>query len=494
MSFKSMMFDKPRVRYAPSPTGEPHVGNIRTALFDWLISKKYDGKFIIREEDTDQARIINGAMNQQEESLRWLGLNWDEGLGTTGDYGPYVQSKRIGLYHEFAEKLLLSGNAYKCFCSKERLDELRGIQNNSKSSFIGYDGKCKNNIGDSYYPKEECVIRFNMPDSGKSVIADLVRGNIEFNNSLMEDFVILKSDCYPTYHFASVIDDHLMRISIVIRGEEWLSSLPRHIQIYEAFGWEIPQFAHLPTILAMDKTKLSKRHGATSILEFKADGYLPEAMINFLSLLGWSIDGEKEIISVTDLIQKFDISTLNSSGAVFDKEKLNWMNGYYIRNKNDYELGNILFEYWQEYPPEVFEWQPTLMETIQIVPLISQRLKTLGEAASWVSFLYKKEIYYDIEELIEKSTVTIAQKVVDIALIELEKLEYFESDKIEELLRTIFFEEEIKTGVFLGIIRLATSGQKISPPIFQSLEILGKQRTLRFLKNCQSLIQVFNTY
>ena len=293
---------KVRVRYAPSPTGEPHVGNIRTALFDWLFARNKGGDFIVRVEDTDQARRVEGAIELQKESLQWLGLDWDEGLGEKGESGPYVQSERLDYYENAVSRLLTIGAAYKCFCTSERLESLRQIQKQQKLSRLGYDGKCRSLKKEKLQKMESesipFVVRFLMPDEGISQIDDLVRGIIEFDNDLVEDFVILKADGFPTYHLASVVDDHHMGITHVFRGEEWVSSIPRHVQIYRAFDWETPIYAHLPTILAPDKTKLSKRHGATSVLEYKERGYLPDAVVNFLSLLGWSLDGELSLIHI----------------------------------------------------------------------------------------------------------------------------------------------------------------------------------------------------
>ena len=350
-----MDFPKIRVRYAPSPTGEPHVGNIRTALFDWLIARNSSGQFIVRVEDTDQARKVEGAIELQKDSLKWLGLDWDEGLGLDGKYGPYTQSERLTLYTDVAERLMQNGKAYKCFCDGERLSKLRKTQLESKATLVGYDGYCRSLKSDESN-SGSFVVRFKMPGSGISELDDLVRGHLKFDNSLSDDFIILKSDGYPTYHLASVVDDHYMDISHVLRGEEWVSSVPRHVQLYLALEWEIPLFAHLPTILAPDKSKLSKRHGATSVLEYKKAGYLPEAMFNFLSLLGWSIDGDTEIISKEDLVRKFDPSRISSASAIFDIEKLNWMNGHYIRSMSSLELSQILGNYWREFPPIVSKY------------------------------------------------------------------------------------------------------------------------------------------
>jgi glutamyl-tRNA synthetase len=482
-----MDFSKIRVRYAPSPTGEPHVGNIRTALFDWLIARNSSGQFIVRVEDTDQARKVEGAIELQKASLKWLGLDWDEGLGLDGKYGPYTQSERLTLYTDVAERLLQNGKAYKCICNAERLSKLRKKQLENKVALVGYDGHCRSKKLDGSDIPGSFVVRFKMPDVGISEMEDLVRGHLEFDNSLSDDFIILKSDGYPTYHLASVVDDHYMEISHVLRGEEWVSSVPRHIQLYLALGWEMPLFAHLPTILAPDKSKLSKRHGATSVLEYKKAGYLPEAMFNFLSLLGWSLDGDTEIISKEDLISKFDPSRISSASAIFDIEKLNWMNGHYIRSMSSLELSQILESYWKEFPPENFDRNPSSGEVDKISKLVQERIKVLSEASDLVAFVFKNEITYDPNELIQKqmdaeSTVQILDRVDKLV----STIEIFSSSTIEVELRALADSMDVKVGTLLGTVRVATSGQKVSPPLFDSLEVLGRNRVLELLHVAKS--------
>lgn len=479
-----MKDSKIRVRYAPSPTGEPHLGNLRTALFDWLFSKNQGGSFVIREEDTDQGRKIDTAMALQKLSLDWLGLDWDEGLGKDGGYGPYIQSERLQYYQESIQTLLELGKAYKCYCSSERLEQLRIDQRNSKSSKLGYDGYCRNRTTDKDdgFLDKSYVVRFSMPYDGISLIDDIVRGHVEFSNEDVDDFVILKSDGFPTYHLASVVDDHYMNITHVFRGEEWLPSVPRHVQLYDALGWIPPIYAHLPYILAPDKSKLSKRHGATSVLEYKEKGYVPDAMINFLSLLGWSLDGETEIISRDDLVKHFSINRINDSGAVFDIDKLNWMNGHYLRNMSQEELAYHLYEYWTEYIPLEFDQNPTLKDTESIVELVQERIKTLKDAAPLIAFLFKDHINYKLDDLVQKGldvdkTIEILKQSVYL----LNKLDDFSSDNIEDSLRSFAKQNEIKLGHFLGTIRFAITAQEISPPLFKSIEILDKELTLNRL-------------
>ena len=317
-----------RTRYAPSPTGEPHVGNIRTALFAWLTARANNGSFVLRIEDTDQRRKVEGAVEMQMEALRWLGVDWDEGPDIGGAYGPYTQSQRLEHYRQAADQLVESGRAYNCYCSPERLSKMRESQRQRERT--GYDRRCRNRAPSpdgSVTP----VVRFKMPVDGETVVQDIVRGRVTFRNDLLDDYVVLKSDGFPTYHLAHLVDDHLMEMSHVIRAEEWLPSLPLHIRIYEAFGWEPPQFAHVPNILAPDKSKLSKRHGATSTLSYREQGYVPDAILNFLALLGWSLDDRTDLIPREDLKRQFSLDRVSRSPAVFQTDKLDWMNGQYIK-------------------------------------------------------------------------------------------------------------------------------------------------------------------
>jgi len=482
-----------RVRYAPSPTGEPHLGNLRTALFNWLFSKNQGGVFIVREEDTDQNRKIDAAMELQERSLNWLGLDWDEGLGKEGQFGPYIQSERLNYYQKAVQILLESNKAYKCYCSKERLDQLRLDQRNAKSSKLGYDGHCKNIIvnSDNKISNKNYVIRFSMPSNGISSINDVVRGLVEFPNDDVDDFVLLKTDGFPTYHLASVVDDHYMNISHVFRGEEWLPSVPKHIQLYKSLGWDPPVYLHLPYILAPDKSKLSKRHGATSALSYKEKGYLPDAMVNFLSLLGWSLDGKTEIISRNDLIDHFSIERINDSGAVFDIEKLNWMNGHYLRNMIPEELANNLHKYWVEYPPVEFDRTPTIEETNLITVLVQERIKTLNDAAPLVAFVFREHIYYEPFDVIQKGLdATETKKILNQSIIVLNNIDDFVSVNIENNLRSFAKENDLKLGYFLGTIRFATTAQEISPPLFKSIEILGKRLTLKRLEEASKILDL----
>ena len=371
-----------RVRYAPSPTGEPHVGNIRTAIFNWLLARNQGGVFIVRIEDTDVKRRVEGATEVILESLRWLGLDWDEGPEVGGPYAPYVQSQRLAYYHDAAQRLLDQGKAYYCYCSPERLERMRREQMQQRQP-TRYDRLCRT-MPDA--EKHQLlargitpVVRFKMSLEGQTVFHDLIRGAVTFDFSVLDDFVLLKSDGYPTYHLASVVDDHMMLISHVLRAEEWLSSAPRHQELYRALEYPMPQFAHLPIILGPDRAKLSKRHGATSVLEYRHMGYLPDVLLNFLVLLGWSLDDHTEFIPREELIRHFSLERVGESPAVFNLEKLAWLNGVYMRQLAPEELADMLAPLLDEHLPASVPRPIERTYLLRIVPLIQERLKTLEE-------------------------------------------------------------------------------------------------------------------
>ena len=473
-----------RVRFAPSPTGEPHVGNIRTAIFSWLFARGRDGTFLIRIEDTDRARLTEGAVESILDSLRWLGLDWDEGPDIGGDFGPYRQSERTerGDYRIAANRLVSSGHGYYCFCTSERLDKVRAGQR-AAGVAPAYDRHCRS-LGGSELSRAlnggiPPVIRFAAPAEGETVVSDIVRGEVSFENRVMDDFVLLKSDGYPTYHLASVVDDRAMRISHVIRADEWLPSLPRHWLLYEALGFERPQFAHVPVILAPDKSKLSKRHGATSVSEFRKEGFLPDAMINFLTLLGWSLDDRTEILSREELFQHFSLERVSRSPAVFSTEKLEWMNGLYIREAEPVGLADALREYWSSASPHGFDREPDADILLAVMPLIQERIKRLSEAAPMIRFLFADSLSYEPVDLIQRKmdpAGTLA--ALRSALAELSDADPFDAATIDPRLRALAADLGLKLGQLLGSLRIAVSGQRVSPPLFESMELLGRPRTL----------------
>lgn len=426
---------KIRTRFAPSPTGALHIGGVRTALYEYLVAKKGNGTFSLRIEDTDRARVVEGSPEDIIETLNWLGLKFD------GE--PIFQSKRADIYKEHANKLVEKGFAYE----------------------------------------QDGAVYFKTKKEGKSTIVDLV-GNrkIEFDNATQDDFVILKSDSFPTYHLAHVVDDHLMETNPVIRGAEWISSIPKHIMMFEAFGWEAPQYAHLPIILGPDKSKLSKRHGAKPALEFRKDGFLPEAILNFMALLGWTPPSGKEILSLSEMISEFDLSDVNIANPVFDITKLEWMNGEYIREMSDEELTKRLQEFLVDHPAKD--------KLSPVVPLIKERIKKLSDFVPLTDFLFEKP-EYDLQ-IFQKLTVghpersegskdlkIILQKVIE-KLEEMEKP--WRTEVFEETFRKLGEVEGIKAGDIFQLIRVAVSGQTVTPPLFESIKVLGEEKTLKRLK------------
>ena len=465
-----------RTRYAPSPTGEPHVGNIRTALFAWLTARAGNGAFVLRIEDTDQRRKVEGAVEMQMEALRWLGVEWDEGPDVGGSYGPYVQSQRLDHYREAAAKLIENGHAYRCYCTPERLAELRKSQ--SQSGRTGYDRRCRD-VAEPPAGAATPVVRFKMPVDGETVVEDIVRGSVTFRNDLLDDHVLLKSDGFPTYHLAHLVDDHLMEMSHVIRAEEWLPSLPLHVRMYEAFGWAPPQFAHVPNILAPDRSKLSKRHGATSTLSYREQGYVPDAMLNFLALLGWSLDDKTDLIPRADLKRQFSLDRVSRSPAVFQTDKLDWMNGQYIKAMDPPELARTLREFWRLHPADEIDGLPEVELLTRIAPLVSERLKSLRDAAPLTAFFFKEEPVYDAADLIQRGMDSDSTKfALDASLGALESLPEFSSPSIEQALRALAVELGLKVGQLLGVLRIAVTGQRVAPPLFESIEILGRDRSL----------------
>jgi glutamyl-tRNA synthetase len=475
-----------RVRYAPSPTGFPHVGNIRTALFNWLYARHTGGKFIVRIEDTDVARTVPGAVEAILDSLRWLGLDWDEGPEVNGPYGPYFQSRRLSVYQEVAERLVKEDYAYYCYCSSERLESMRAEQQRQNLP-TGYDRHCRLLSRDECKQKEAAgvkpVVRFKTPLEGQTRFQDLLRGEVIFENSLLDDFVLLKSDGYPTYHLANIIDDHLMQISHVLRAEEWLSSTPRHIMLYNALGFNPPQFAHLPMILGPDRSKLSKRHGATALTDYRDQGYLPETILNFLTLLGWSLDENTEIFNRQELIDNFSLERVSRTAAIFNKEKLDWMNGVYIRGLRADDLTSRVLPFMEkDFPPEIN--RPLDINYVrQIVPLIRERIITLKDAATYADFFFLDKLEYDSAMLIgKKMSAEISLTALKAAQEKLSSLESFSPDLLEDTLRHLADDLGMKTGQLLNPLRVATTGRDAAPPIFETMAVLGKERCLNRIK------------
>jgi glutamyl-tRNA synthetase len=471
--------DRPvRVRIAPSPTGYFHVGSARTALFNWLFARKTGGKFVVRVEDTDRTRYNPEAVPDLTESLRWLGLDWDEGPEIGGDCGPYYQSQRLALYQHYAAWLVEQDLAYKCYCSPERLAAVREEQRQNKRD-VGYDRHCRlltAGLQADYEAQGTTpVIRLKAPLEGRTTFHDILYGTITVENETLDDLVLLKSDGFPTYHLANVVDDHLMEISHIMRGDEWLPSVPKHILLYNAFGWEVPIYAHLPLILAPSgKGKLSKRHGGVEIRDFRHQGYLPEAMVNYLARVGWSYDDKTEIFGQEELIRYFDLSGINTSPARFSYERLEWMNAYYIRKLEASDLAERLVPFLAE-----ARFETTAADLYPMVPLVQERIKTLSEAVSWLDFFFQQDLEYDANLLIGKNMdVAESQNALSQARTTLACLGEFGVETIEPTLRELAENLSLKLGPLLGIIRVAVTGKTVAPPLFETLAILGQERTL----------------
>ena len=474
-----------RVRYAPSPTGEPHVGNLRTALFNWLYARHTGGVFILRIEDTDQARVVEGALDTIFDSLEWLGLDWDEGPRVGGLYGPYVQSERRAIHQEAAARLVQDGHAYHCYCTPEELAHMRKEQQRL-GQLPRYDWRCRN-LSDAEHGAREAmprVVRFKTPKEGDPIVVnDVIRGSVSFDPSVLDDFVLLKSDGYPTYHLANVVDDHAMQVSHVLRAEEWLSSAPRHLLVYRALGYGPPQFGHLPMILGPDRAKLSKRHGATALLEYRHNGFLPEVMWNFLALLGWSLDDKTEIFSREELVRHFSLERVGKSPAIFNLEKLTWMNGVYLRRLPAEDLANRLAETLETYiqhhrsPVQVL---PTAEYLRGLVPLIQERLKTLDPEEVWdlcALFLVETPKYED-PPVPRGLDVGTARTALEATMAALQRMAQFDAEAIEHVLRPLAERLQLRTRELFGAIRIAVTGRTAAPPLFDTLAVLGKDRVL----------------
>ena len=478
-----------RVRFAPSPTGYPHLGNIRTALFNWLFARHHGGKFILRIEDTDIARKVEGAVEVILDSLQWLGLNWDE--------GPYFQSQRLSIYHEIAQRLLEESHAYLCYCSPERLETMRQEQAKRKQP-PKYDRHCRDLTQHERTRLEATsitpVIRFKTPLEGETTFYDLIYGPVTFKHDTLDDFILLKSDGYPTYHLANVVDDHLMAISHVLRAEEWLSSTPRHVLLYQALNWQPPQFAHLPMILGPDRAKLSKRHGATNISEYQKQGYLPDAMVNFLALLGWSLDDRTELLSREELIKYFSLERVGKTAAVFNKDKLEWMNGVYLRKLSLGEFVQQAMPFLDRELPESVERPLNDSYVSQVLSLIQERAKTLAEIPQLASFFFLDELQYDAGLLLSgKLDAKSAAKAITIASQKLKQVTTWDATTLEGVLRPLTTELNLGTGEFFGLLRVAVTGRTAAPPLFQTMAVLGKEKCLKRLDTAlQSLSTYFN--
>lgn len=492
-----------RVRFAPSPTGFMHIGNLRAALYNYLFAKHNDGVLVVRIEDTDQTRLVTDGVESIIKTLKWAGIDWDEGpflnenndIVEKGDKGPYVQSQRLSIYKRYVDELIENANAYYCFCTSECLAEMRKKQTEAKQPPM-YDKTCLHLSQDEVKGEIEKgtahVVRLKVPQEGETIVEDIIHGPVKFENKLIDDSVLLKSDGFPTYHLANIVDDHFMEITHVIRGDEWLPSAPKHILLYKAFGWTPPQFAHLPLLLNSDRSKLSKRSGEVSVEEYIKKGYLPQAIINFIALLGWNPRGDREVYAMDELIAEFKLENVNKGGTVVNFEKMEWINGEYIRRlsadallaavmpllKEAYnieERGNERF-----FVPALFEELP-LDYFKKIIEVSRDRLRVTRDIIELSDFFLARQLDYKPEILVWKKSTP--EKTLE----SLNRLRTFlgavgENDwtaaKLENLLKEFIKTEDIGTGDTLWPMRVALTGREASPGPFETADVLGKERTL----------------
>jgi glutamyl-tRNA synthetase len=474
----SGQFDRVRVRLAPSPTGDPHVGHAYIGLFDYVFARKMGGDFILRIEDTDRTRLRPGSEEAILRALRWVGLVWNEGPDVGGPYGPYRQSERTDIYRKHAAELVESGAAYRCFCTPERLAEMRSAQHARGESFIGYDGLCRGLSKGEVQRRLEaglpCTVRLKTPPEGETLFCDLVRGEVAFRNSEIDDQVLLKSDGFPTYHLACVVDDHLMKISHVIRAEEWISSTPKHVLLSQAFGWELPTFIHMPLLRNKDQSKISKRKNPTSLDWYRAQGYLPEALLNFLALMGWSLGDDREVFGLQEMIENFTWDRVKTSGPVFDLQKLDWLNGEYIRAMSAEDLlGRILAA-----PLTAHADQPA-SRLLAISRLVQERLKKLSEFDQLTAFFFATEPYEAADLVPKKKDLEFAGAALAAAQEALRAVQNWTAADLERAMQALCEERGWQRGDLYMPLRVALTCRRVSTPLFETMEVLGHEECLR---------------
>lgn len=463
-----------RTRIAPSPTGEMHIGTAAIALKNYAFARKHGGQFIIRIEDTDQEREVAGATERLLETLKKFDLNWDEGPDIGGPYAPYTQSERLELYQKYAKELVDKDKAYYCFCSKDRLEKVRADQMENHQQ-PRYDRFCRalssTEVAKKLDAGESSVIRLKVPDDQEIAFEDLVRGTIVFQSNEVDDQVLLKSDGFPTYHLGVVVDDYLMKITHILRGEEWISSTPKHVLLYQAFGWDQPVYAHMPVFLNPDgKGKMSKRKGTVSAELFLSQGYLPEALLNFFMILGWAPKDQREMLTVEEYIQEFDPKDMSMKSVVFDMKKLDWMNGLYIRKLSMEDLKHRLQNGFipADFPAEKID---------AVLPLIADRLERLSDFAQFTPFFYQP-ITVDPQLLVKKSTPTELKDQLNGTSEGLAKLIEWSVPQIEVVIRGLQKSKNWKKSQYFMMLRIAVTGQTATPPLFETMEVIGKEEVL----------------
>jgi glutamyl-tRNA synthetase len=465
-----------RVRIAPSPTGDPHVGTAYTALFNYVFAKKHGGKFILRIEDTDQTRARASSEEQIFTSLKWLGLAWDEGPDSGGPYGPYRQSERLDIYREYTQKLVDSGHAYPCFCTPERLDKVRAEQK-AQNLTTRYDGHCRNLSAEDVARQKGAgtphVIRLRVPTDGVTRFIDLLRGELQFDNERIDDQVLMKTDGFPTYHLANVVDDHLMKISHVIRAEEWISSTPKHVLLYRAFGWEEPEFCHLPLLRNSDRSKISKRKNPVSLTYYRRAGMLPEAIVNFLALMGWSYGEDREIFTLNEMIEVFDLKKISIGGPVFDMVKLTWLNQHYMHKMDE----EAFIQYIRE---EIFNRDYLR----RLKPLALERMSRFEQFVDNNAFFFNGALdYKHVEVLPASKDKDAVREMLQQLLEQLDDLYDWQNKPLHDLLNAHREKIAWKPKDYFMTIRLIVTGRKDSPPLTESMELIGREMVRFRIRN-----------
>lgn len=480
-----------RVRFAPSPTGYLHVGGARTALFDFLYARHTGGTFVLRIEDTDRNRYNPEALKEIYESLRWLGLQWDEGPEVGGPYAPYVQSERTAMYRDAAARLLSAGQAYRCFCAPERLQKLREEQEKAKAARVGYDRCCRSLSPEESQRRadagERHVVRFAIPGGRTVAFDDVIRGHIEYQTDVLEDTILLKSDGFPTYHLANVVDDNHMCISHVLRGEEWIASTPLHILMYEAFGWTAPRFAHVPVILSADGGKLSKRKGAASVMDYKKEGFLAEAMVNFLSLIGWAPGDDREKMNRAELIEAFTMERISPKPGVLDEKKLEWLNGQYMAELPVDAVAGEVVDGWKILGCVDASADPSDPHLRAVVELMKSRSRRVSEIAPSTVYFFKDPDTYE-EKAAKKSftpdAVAMLRELADL----LEPLPSFDHQALETVYREYAEKRALGAGKIIHPTRLAISGVSFGAGLFEMMQLLGKQVVVQRMRRAADWI------
>lgn len=484
-----MISQYPRVRFAPSPTGYLHVGGLRTALYNYLFARHNNGKFILRIEDTDRNRYVEGAVENLIKALKWCGLDYDEGPDKGGDFGPYMQSERLDLYKKYAEELVEKGKAYYCFCTAERLQELRDRQQAEKQQ-AKYDKHCmhlsKEEVHEKLSSGMPYVIRLNVEPGQLISFDDVIRDRVEFQSDVIDDQVLIKSDGYPTYHLANVVDDHLMQITHVIRGEEWLSSTPKHVLLYDFFGWEKPVFSHLPLLLNPDRSKLSKRQGDVAVEDYREKGYLKDALVNFVALLGWNAGDDKEFYYINEMIEKFSLERVNKSGAVFNLEKLNWLNAEHLRAMDISSLLNLVKEEIAKSKYSGNEYSDDYL--IKVIEAMKERVSFVKEFLTSGFYFFEAPEEYDADSVKKRWKPETASQLAEL-IAEIERIENPSKEDYEAALKITAEKLNSGAGKLIHPVRLAISGVSGGPGLYDILFILGKKESLgRIKKACEKII------